>query len=326
MNTIPTDAIKSGPVQSGPDHPASSCPGTVPGNAAENAAENAAGNPAATEQAGYLDEKLAQVRAKDFLQYRSPDLPTWCPGCGYFGIMDAFYKACRELDLKQENICAVSGIGCSGRTPVFINSYGFHTLHGRSIPVATGLKLAREDLTVFAMAGDGDALGIGGGHLPHVARKNIDITFILFDNSIYGLTKGQSSATTPYEMKTNSHPVGNPDTPLNPIKLALAYGASFVARGFAGDPEGMKEIIKAGTRHKGFSFIQILTPCVTFDKTNKTWKALKENVCPLNLHAQAPENMEIAMRAAEQEPYGTGIFFQDKERLSYQDTLRLLKK
>jgi 2-oxoglutarate/2-oxoacid ferredoxin oxidoreductase subunit beta len=322
MNTIPTDAIKSGPVQSGPDHPASSCPGTVPGNAAENAA----GNPAATEQAGYLDEKLAQVRAKDFLQYRSPDLPTWCPGCGYFGIMDAFYKACRELDLKQENICAVSGIGCSGRTPVFINSYGFHTLHGRSIPVATGLKLAREDLTVFAMAGDGDALGIGGGHLPHVARKNIDITFILFDNSIYGLTKGQSSATTPYEMKTNSHPVGNPDTPLNPIKLALAYGASFVARGFAGDPEGMKEIIKAGTRHKGFSFIQILTPCVTFDKTNKTWKALKENVCPLNLHAQAPENMEIAMRAAEQEPYGTGIFFQDKERLSYQDTLRLLKK
>ncbi len=271
----------------------------------------------------YLDEKLTQVRARDFLKYRSSDLPTWCPGCGYFGIMDAFYKSCRELDLKSDKICTVSGIGCSGRTPIFVNSYGFHTLHGRSIPVASGLKLAREDLTVFAVAGDGDALGIGGGHLPHVARKNIDITFLLFDNSIYGLTKGQSSSTTPYEMKTNSHPVGNPDTPLNPIKLALAYGASFVARGFAGDPEGMKEIIKQGTLHKGFSFIQILTPCVTFDKTNRTWKNLKENVYELELHSEK-NNMETAMRAAENEPHGLGIFFQDKERLSYQDILRHL--
>ncbi len=275
-------------------------------------------------QGPFLDEKINQVRAKDFLKYRSPDLPTWCPGCGYFGIMDAFYKACRELDLKHENICAVSGIGCSGRTPVFINAYGFHTLHGRSIPVATGLKLAREDLTVFAMAGDGDALGIGGGHLPHAARKNIDITFILFDNAIYGLTKGQSSSTTPYEMKTNSHPVGNPDTPLNPIKLALAYGASFVARGYAGDPEGMKQIIKAGTLHRGFSFIQILTPCVTFDKSNRTWKALKDNVYPLSLHTPYPDNMETAMRAAEHEPFGTGIFFHDRDRPGYQDTLRSL--
>ncbi|MBW2655462.1 MAG: 2-oxoacid:ferredoxin oxidoreductase subunit beta, partial [Deltaproteobacteria bacterium] len=194
------------------------------------------------------------VRGIDFLQYRSADLPTWCPGCGYFGIIDAFYKACRELDLKHENMVTVSGIGCSGRTPIFINSYGFHTLHGRSIPVASGLKLAREDLTVFAVAGDGEALGIGGGHLPHVARKNINITFLLFDNSIYGLTKGQSSSTTPYEMKTNSHPAGNQDTPLSPIKLALSYGASFVARGYAGDPQGLKQIIKEATLHQGFSF------------------------------------------------------------------------
>jgi len=116
----------------------------------------------------FLDEKLAAVKNLDFLQYRSKDLPTWCPGCGYFGIVDALYRACRELCLKHEDIVTVSGIGCSGRTPIFVNSYGFHTLHGRSIPVATGLKLAREDLTVFAVAGDGDALGIGGGHLPHV--------------------------------------------------------------------------------------------------------------------------------------------------------------
>ena len=271
----------------------------------------------------YLDEKLETVKNVDFLQYRSSDLPTWCPGCGYFGIVDALYRACRELALKQEDIVTVSGIGCSGRTPIFINSYGFHTLHGRSIPVATGLKLAREDLTVFAVAGDGDALGIGGGHLPHVARKNINITFLLFDNSIYGLTKGQSSSTTPFEMKTSSHPVGNPDTPLNPIKLALSYGASFVARGYAGNPQGLKDIIKAAIHHQGFSFIQILTPCVTFDKENRTWKNLKENVYELNHHL-GENDMETAMRSAESEPYGVGIFFQDKERPHYQKFLRTL--
>jgi 2-oxoglutarate ferredoxin oxidoreductase subunit beta len=269
----------------------------------------------------YLDESLKKVEEIDFLQYRSGDLPTWCPGCGYFGIMDAFYKACRELELKHEDIAIISGIGCSGRTPIFVDSYGFHTLHGRSIPVASGLKLAREDLTVFAVAGDGDALGIGGGHLPHVARKNINITFLLFDNSIYGLTKGQSSSTTPYEKKTNSHPVGNPDSPLNPIKLALSYGASFVARGYAGDPQGLKEIIKSATLHQGFSFIQILTPCVTFDKDYRTWKNLKENVYELKHN---DNNMEAAMRIAEDEPNGVGIIFHDKQRLHYQDILRQL--
>lgn len=269
----------------------------------------------------YLDEKIESVRQKDFLQYRSGDLPTWCPGCGYFGIIDAWYKACRELELKHEDIVAVSGIGCSGRTPIFLNSYGFHTLHGRSIPVASGLKLAREDLTVFSVAGDGDALGIGGGHLPHVARKNIDITFLLFDNSIYGLTKGQSSSTTPYEMKTSSHPVGNPDEPLNPVKLALAYNAGFVARGYAGDPEGLKGIIKSAIQHKGFSFVQILTPCVTFDKEYRTWKNLKENVHRLTpgVHEQ---NMEAAMRIAETDQNATGIIYQDKKRPHYQDVLR----
>ncbi|MCG8529211.1 MAG: thiamine pyrophosphate-dependent enzyme [Desulfovibrionales bacterium] len=271
----------------------------------------------------YLDDKLMQVRGKGFLEYRSTDLPTWCPGCGYFGIMDAFYTACKELELRHENICMVSGIGCSGRTPVFANSYGFHTLHGRSIPVASGLKLAREDLTVFAVAGDGDALGIGGGHLPHVARKNIDITFILFDNSIYGLTKGQSSSTTPFEQATNSHPDGNPDSPLNPIRLLLAYGASFVARGYAGDPEGLKEIIKLGTLHKGFSFIQVLTPCVTFDKTFRTWKNLKENVHPLDLNREV-DNLESAMRIAQRDENALGVFFHDAERPCYQTVLRSL--
>jgi 2-oxoglutarate ferredoxin oxidoreductase subunit beta len=258
-------------------------------------------------QTDYPDEQLERVRKQDFLKYRSPDLPTWCPGCGYFGIMDAFYKACRKMELKFENICTVSGIGCSGRTPIFVNSYGFHTLH--------------EDLTVFAVAGDGDALGIGGGHLPHAARKNIDITLLLFDNSIYGLTKGQSSSTTPYSMATSSHPSGNPDQPLNAVKLALAYGASFVARGFAGDPEGLEDIICRATEHNGFSFVHILTPCVTFDKENFTWKRLRENAAWLD-SAHDSSSLEAAVRLAEHEPFRLGIFFRDTEALSYQENLR----
>lgn len=268
----------------------------------------------------YLDEKLTQVKQAGFLDYRSEDLPTWCPGCGYFGIMDAFYKAVKEMDLAFENICTISGIGCSGRTPIFVNSYGLHTLHGRSIPVASGVKLSRSDLTVFAVAGDGDALGIGGGHLPHVARKNIDITFLLFDNAIYGLTKGQSSSTTPHIQKTSSHPQGNPDQPLNAVKLALAYDAGFVARGFAGDPEGLKDIIVAATRHKGFSFIHILTPCVTFDKSNYTWKLLRENVSYLD-SSHDHTRFESAMRIANSEPFKLGLFYQDDTRLSYLDNL-----
>lgn len=275
-----------------------------------------------TPSSQYLDEQIKTVKENGFLRYRTGELPTWCPGCGYFGITDAIYKACLELGLKNEEVCAISGIGCAGRFPVFMNVYGFHTLHGRSIPVASGVKLAREDLTVFAVAGDGDALGIGGGHLPHVARRNINITLFLFDNSIYGLTKGQSSATTPYGQPTNSHTGGNPDMPLNPVKLALAYGASFVARGFAGDPEGLKDLIKEAIIHKGFSFLHITTPCVTFDKFNFTWKNLKDNHAYIDESLHNKTDMESAMRIAENEQFKLGIFYQDKNRLSYHDNLR----
>jgi len=151
------------------------------------------------------------------------------------------------------------------------------------------------------------------------------LTFLLFDNSIYGLTKGQSSATTPYGQQTNSHPVGNPDMPLNPMKLALAYGASFAARGFAGEPTGLKEIIKEGVRHQGFSFIHIITPCVTFDKKNLTWKNLKGKFTYLD-SAHDPTVMESAMRLAEHEKFKLGIFFQDKSRLCYQENLRRMYK
>lgn len=268
----------------------------------------------------YIDEMLDDVGKEDFLKYRTGELPTWCPGCGYFGITHSIVQACNQLNLKNEEISVASGIGCAGRFPVFMDVYGFHTLHGRSVPVASGMKLANEELTVFAVAGDGDIMGIGGGHLPHIARKNIDITLFLFDNSIYGLTKGQSSSTTPFEQKTNSHPAGNPDQPLKPVSLALSYGATFVARAFAGDVDQMTGIFKEAIKHKGFSFVHILTPCVTFDKVNYTWKNLKENVEEIHDEFDNTNHTE-AMRIAEKSRLFTGIFYQRDDIPSYQDNL-----
>ncbi len=274
---------------------------------------------------GYLDEKIIEVKNQGFLDYRTSELPTWCPGCGYFGIMHAIVQACKDLELKQEEICIISGIGCAGRYPIFNDAYGLHTLHGRSVPVASGVKLANEKLTVFAVGGDGDILGIGGGHLPHIARKNIDINLFLFDNSIYGLTKGQSSGTTPKGQKTNSHPAGNPDSPLNPISLALAYDASFVARGFAGDVEGMVNIFKQAITHKGFSFLHLVSPCVTFDKTNITWENLQDNFIRIQ-PTHDPLDKEAAMRLAADPRLIVGTFYNDTSRLSYQEELRTIKR
>ncbi|MCF8067642.1 MAG: 2-oxoacid:ferredoxin oxidoreductase subunit beta [Desulfobacterales bacterium] len=269
----------------------------------------------------YLDEELEAVKKQGFLDYRTSQLPTWCPGCGYFGITHAIVQTCNDLQLKKEEVCVVSGIGCAGRYPIFMDVYGFHTVHGRSLPIAAGIKLSREELTVFAVAGDGDALGIGGGHLPHTIRRNVDITLFLFDNSIYGLTKGQTSPTTPLNQATNSHLKGNPDTPLKPVSLALAYGASFVARCYAGDVDGMKDVFRQAITHKGFSFIHIVTPCVTFDKTNITWGRLNGTVEPIEpVHDQT--SFESALRLAEIPRLITGIFYQDKKRPSYMEIIR----
>jgi 2-oxoglutarate ferredoxin oxidoreductase subunit beta len=269
----------------------------------------------------YLDEKIDEVKEQGFLDYRTSELPTWCPGCGYFGITHAMVQACDALSLKNEDICVASGIGCAGRFPIFMKAYGFHTVHGRSIPVASGIKLAREDLTVFAVGGDGDILGIGGGHLPHIARKNIDITLFLFDNSIYGLTKGQTSPTTPLSQITNSHSQGNPDTPLRPVSLALAQGASFVARCYAGDVDGMRDIFTQAISHKGFSFLHIVSPCVTFDKVNITWKRLRKEFLEIpSVHD--PSDHRAAIQMAEDPRPIFGLFYRDPSRPSYQEYLR----
>ena len=194
--------------------------------------------------------------------------PDWCPGCGDFGVLAAIQKALVDLQIQNHDVAVVSGIGCSSNLPGFINTYGMHTLHGRSIPVASGLKLANQDLTVLVTGGDGDGMGIGVGHFIHAMRRNINLTYILMDNQIYGLTTGQTSPTSRIGMKTKSMPYGNTEGPLNPISLALAGGATFVARGFTGDQKHLTELIKQGIGHQGFSFIQVFSPCVTYNHDN----------------------------------------------------------
>jgi len=194
--------------------------------------------------------------------------PDWCPGCGDFGVLAALQKALVELQIPTHNVVTISGIGCSSNLPGYINTYGMHTLHGRALAVATGLKLANHELTVLVTGGDGDGFGIGGNHFVHSMRRNVDLLYIVMDNQIYGLTTGQTSPTSRVGMKTKSMPFGNIEAPVNPICLALAAGATFVARGFSAEQKHLTELIKQGIEHKGFSFLDAFSPCVTYNLDN----------------------------------------------------------
>jgi 2-oxoglutarate ferredoxin oxidoreductase subunit beta len=197
----------------------------------------------------------------------------WCPGCGDFGILSAVQMALAELNLEPHKICVVSGIGCSGKSPHYFNTYGVHTLHGRSLPFATGIKLANPELEVIACGGDGDGLGIGAGHFVNSGRRNVDMTDIIFDNGVYGLTKGQASPTLKLGVKTKSLPKPNINQGINPMMLALAAGYTFVARGYAYDVRHLKDVIKAAIKHKGFAFVDVLQPCPTYNDiaTKEYW-------------------------------------------------------
>ena len=194
--------------------------------------------------------------------------PDWCPGCGDFGVLAAVQKALVELQIPNHSVVTISGIGCSSNFPGFINTYGMHTLHGRALAVATGVKLANHELTVLVTGGDGDGFGIGGNHFMHSMRRNVDLLYIVMDNQIYGLTTGQTSPTSRLGMKTKSMPFGSIEAPVNPISLALAAGATFVARGFSAEQKHLTELIKQGIQHKGFSFIDVFSPCVTYNHDN----------------------------------------------------------
>lgn len=192
--------------------------------------------------------------------------PIWCQGCGDYGVLSCLMKALSDLKIEPRNLSLASGIGCSSRIAAFVKCYGFHSIHGRALPVAMGMKLANPLLTVLAVAGDGDGLAIGGGHLPHMCRRNMDITYLLIDNSLYGMTKGQPSPTAQKGVVSRVTPKGSPETPLDPVAMALVYGATFVGRGFPGKPEHLVSLIRDGITHRGFSFLHVLSPCVTFNE------------------------------------------------------------
>ncbi|MGO8718411.1 MAG: 2-oxoacid:ferredoxin oxidoreductase subunit beta [Acidobacteriaceae bacterium] len=243
----------------------------------------------ATDVAGVAPKTIAMA---DFKGRVDPD---WCPGCGDFGVLAAVQKALVELQIPKHEVATISGIGCSSNFPGFIETYGMHTLHGRSLPVATGMKLANHAMTVLVTGGDGDGFGIGCGHYVHAMRRNVDLTYIVMDNQIYGLTTGQTSPTSRLGMKTKSMPYGNIETPLNPVALALAAGATFVARGFSGEQKHLTELIKRGIEHKGFSFIDVFSPCVTYNRDN-TFQWFRPRVKKLEDNAEYdPSDWSAAM-------------------------------
>ncbi len=207
--------------------------------------------------------------------YKSDTKPVWCPGCGDFSVLAAITRALSALKIAPENVAVVSGIGCSSRIPAYLDTYGFHGVHGRALPLATGLKIARPDLCVLVASGDGDGFSIGGNHFLQACRRNVDVTYIVMDNQVYGMTKGQASPTTePDWDHSKLTPHGTRINPFYPLVLALASGANFIARASSSDPNGAAKVISEAIEHPGFSFVQVLSPCVTFRPEQRDWKKI----------------------------------------------------
>jgi 2-oxoglutarate ferredoxin oxidoreductase subunit beta len=233
---------------------------------------------------------IVELKPKDFKGRVDPD---WCPGCGDFSVLASLQKVCAELGLQPHDIVTISGIGCSSNFPGFFNAYGMHTLHGRALAVGTGVKMANHKLTVIATGGDGDGYGIGGNHFVHTARRNVDLTYLVMNNQIYGLTTGQVSPSSGIGMKTKSTPFGNVEMPVNPITSAIMNGATFVARGFSGDAKHLQELMKKAIQHKGFSLIDIFSPCVTFNHDN-TYDFFRPRVKKLEDEGHDPSDWKAA--------------------------------
>ncbi len=216
---------------------------------------------------GIITNELA-LEPQSVNDFKGKVEPDWCRGCGDFGVLNSLRRACLDLGLKPHEILTISGIGCSSNFPGYFNSYGMHTLHGRALAVATGAKMANHELTVIVTGGDGDGYGIGGNHFTHTARRNVDLTYIVMDNQIYGLTTGQVSPTSSQEMKTKSTPHGSVEFPFNPITSAIMNGATFVARGFSSDTKHLSMLMQQAIQHEGFALINVFSPCITFNHDN----------------------------------------------------------
>jgi 2-oxoglutarate ferredoxin oxidoreductase subunit beta len=244
--------------------------------------------------------------------YKSDLKPVWCAGCGDFGALAALHRAMAKLQLLPWNTVVVSGIGCSSRLPGYVSTFGFNGVHGRVLTLATGIKVARPELSVIAVGGDGDGIAIGGNHFLHAARRNLDVAYLMMDNEIYGLTKGQVAPTTPAGDKTKSTMWGNPEPAVDPCELAISFGATWVGRGFSGDPKTLVELMVAAIEHHGFAFLNVMSPCVTWrgDDQFKTLKA-KLRALPAD-HDRA--SREAALRyTREKETLTTGVLYEVHE-------------
>ena len=268
---------------------------------------------------------IATYTAKDF---RSSLKPIWCPGCGDFGVVTAIYRALVAVGRPPHEIAFVSGIGCSSRIPGYTTAYGFNSVHGRALPIAQGIKMASPELLVLAAGGDGDGFSIGGGHVPHTVRRNSDITYIVMDNQIYGLTKGQVSPTSKRGTKTPTSVYGSMEEPVNPLLYVLAYGAGFVAQGVPADMDGLAKIIEAAIRYPGFAFVNIQSPCISYGEEDSQLKALKLKMRKLEAEGHDPSNRLRAMELAQSygETLYTGIFYRNPNPPpTYEDQIRELQ-
>jgi len=259
-----------------------------------------------------VDRHAPTLTLKD---YKSALKPIWCPGCGDYGVVQSIYRALVAIGRPAHEIAFISGIGCSSRIPGYTTAYGFNSVHGRALPIAQGLKVANPDLLVLAAGGDGDGFSIGGGHVPHAVRRNIDITYIVMDNQIYGLTKGQLSPTSPKGLKTVTSSLGSLENPVNPLLYMLSYGTPFVAQGTPADLAGLAEVIEEAIRYPGFAFVNVQSPCVTYGEVEQQLKAHKTSMKALASMGHDPSNLIEALRLAQS--YGrelhTGVLFRNPE-------------
>ncbi|MBZ6493836.1 MULTISPECIES: thiamine pyrophosphate-dependent enzyme [Natrinema] len=250
--------------------------------------------------------------------------PTWCPGCGDFGVLKSLKQALPEVGKTPEEVLTVTGIGCSGKLNSYLDTYGFHTIHGRSLPVARAAKLANTDLEVIAAGGDGDGYGIGGNHFIHTARENHDMTYIVFNNEIFGLTKGQTSPTSPKGHKSKTQPSGSAKTPLRPLSLSLTAGASYVARTAAVNPNQAKEIIAEAIEHDGFAHVDFLTQCPTWNKDARQYvpyidiQESDDYDHDVTDRREAAEMMHETEDVLNEGTVLTGRYYVDEDRPSYQ--------
>ncbi|SFX33978.1 2-oxoglutarate ferredoxin oxidoreductase subunit beta [Thermoactinomyces sp. DSM 45891] len=262
-----------------------------------------------------------------FKDFRNKVKPNWCPGCGDFSVLAAMQRAFANVGLEPEEVAIVSGIGCSGRISGYVNAYGLHGVHGRALPIAQGLKLANRDLTVVASGGDGDGFAIGMGHTVHAIRRNVDVTYVVMDNQIYGLTKGQTSPRSAQGFQTKSTPQGSIEQAISPLELALSLNAGFVAQSFSSDLKQLTHVIEEGLKHKGFSLINVYSPCVTYNKIN-TYEWFKQNIVNLDtLEGYDNANRAQAMQTLmEHNGLVTGILYQNKERPPYEAMIKGFKE